>query len=469
MDADTRTIILIDDDVAPERAVPAAMQEILAIDKRMARTTRKLEAEFANVETKIHRFPRGLRGIDDGDGGRYIAPSVVAIGPYHHGAARLQEMEEVKLAAAYHLCRSSGHSTAKVYERVLSVAGAARGCYDAGDPSVEAVGEADFAAMMFIDGCFLLQYMVDGDDAAPVLRNRMALSTGPSIQKDIFLLENQIPWLVLEALAEFISVDGHRFVHDMGAKFLPGKAMAKSENGRRRLPWPWRCTGGRATKPADRSRGGEQQYKPAHLLGLLRFTQVGSMPEDMVKYKAFPLSLSSSAVELAEIGVVPTPSTEPWFGDARVRRCGLAGELLLSPVFLSEVTACWLVNMAALEASTAGASGDSDGFVVSSYLSVLAMLEDRKEDVHELRRRRVLHGALSNKQALGFFKGLGQHLRFGGRYFAALEEIDSYKRHRSLRIAAHKFVYNNYRFIAAFLSVTGVLIGIFKTLLSLKR
>ena len=187
MDADTRTIILIDDDVAPGRAVRVndddddavpAMQEILAIDKRMARTTRKLEAEFANVDTKIHRFPRGLRGIDGGDGGRYIAPSVVAIGPYHHGAARLQEMEEVKLAAAYHLCRSSGHSTAKVYERVRSVAGAARGCYDAGDPSVEAVGEADFAAMMFLDGCFLLQYMVDGDDAAPVLRNRMTLSTG---------------------------------------------------------------------------------------------------------------------------------------------------------------------------------------------------------------------------------------------------------------------------------------------------
>lgn len=153
----------------------------------------------------------------------------------------------------------------------------------------------------------------------------------------------------------------------------------------------------------------------------------------------------------------------------RVRRCRLASELLLSPVFLSEVTACWLVNMAALEASTAGARRESNGFVVSSYLSVLAMLMDRKEDVHELRRRRLLHGALSNKKALGFFKGLGQNLRFGGRYFAALEEIDSYKRHRSLRITVYWFVYNNYRFIAAFLSVTSVLIGIFKTLVSLKR
>ncbi|PUZ49938.1 hypothetical protein GQ55_6G019500 [Panicum hallii var. hallii] len=379
-------------------------------------------------------------------------------------------MEEVKLAAAHYLCRSSGRSTVEVYERVRSVAGAARGCYDAADPSVEGVGEADFAAMMFLDGCFLLQYMVDSDDAAPVLRNRMTLSTGPSIQKDIFLLENQIPWLVLEALTEFMSVDVRRFVDGMGAKFLPA-GKAKPENGLRRTLWG--CTG-RATKAADKSRGAggsaeEQQYKPPHLLGFLRFTQVGSMPEDMVTYTAFPRSLSSSAVELAEIGVVPTPSTEPWFGDVRVRRCHLVGELLLSPVFLSEVTACWLVNMAALEASTAGASRESDGFVVSSYLSVLAMLVDRKEDVHELRRRRLLHGALSNKQALGFFKGLGQHLRFGGRYFAALEEIDSYKCHRSLRIAAYKFVYNNYRFIAAFLSVTGVLIGIFKTLVALKR
>jgi hypothetical protein len=415
------------------------------------------------VETKIPRFPRGLRGIGgDGDGGRsrHITPSLVAIGPYHHGAPHLEKMEEVKLAAPYYLCSSTGHSTAEVYERVRSVAGAARACYDADDPFVAGLGDAEFAAMMFLDGCFLLQYMIDDSDTAPpVLRNRMTLSTGPSIQKDIFLLENQIPWLVLEALTEFMAVNVHRFVDDMGAKFLPGKLKPK-KNDRQRMRWASACIPAPASAPpSGKSRGGIEQYKPPHLLGLLRSTQVGDMPEEMLSYTAFPLSLSSSAVELAEIGVVLTPSTEPWFGDMRVRRCRLAGQLLLSPVFLSEVTACWLVNMAALEASTAGASRESDGFVVSSYLSVLAMLMDRKEDVHELRRRGLLHGALSNKQALGFFKGLGQNLRFGGRYFAALEEIDSYKRHRSVRITVYKFIYNNYRFIAAFLSVTGVLIG----------
>ena len=477
MDTNTRTILVIDDNLP-------------AIAERMATTTARLEADFSEVETKIHRFPGSLRGIG-GDNGRYVVPSVVAIGPYHHGAPHLQKMEEVKLAAAYYLCRASGRSTDQVYEKVRSVAGAARGCYDADDPAVVGLGDAQFAAMMFLDGCFLLQYMVAGGDAddddatPPVLQNRMTLSTGPSIQKDIFLLENQIPWLVLDALAEFMFVDVRGFVVGMGDKFLPWKGRMKKkpkDDGRRCCRRGMHCgscipTTTALAKTDEESRGvgssSTEQHKPPpppHLLGLLRFTQMSCMPAQAKNYRGVSSSWSSSAVELAEMGVVLTPSTEAWFGDMSLQRCCLYGKLSLSPVFLSDVTACWLVNMAALEASTAGAArDDTDGFVVSSYLSVLAMLMDRKEDVHELRRRGLVHGALSNKQALGFFKGLGQHLRFGRRYFAALEEIDSYKRYRSVRIKVYKFVYNNYKFIAAFLSVTGVLIGIFKTLLSLQR
>ncbi|RLN03648.1 hypothetical protein C2845_PM13G01670 [Panicum miliaceum] len=312
--------------------------------------------------------------------------------------------------------------------------------------------------MMFLDGCFLMQYIILGD-TSPVLLNRMTLSTGPSIHKDIFLLENQIPWLVLEVLTEFMSVDVSRFVHDMELKFLPAARKVKLVNGRRRMPWG--CTGG----------GTEHQYKPSHLLGLLRFTQVGSMPEYMVNDTGFPLSLSSSAVELAQIGVRLAPSTEPWFGVMRVRRGLLFGELSLSPPFLNDVTACWLVNMAALEASTAGATGASDGYVVSSYLSVLAMLMDSDDDVQQLRAKEVLHSTFSNKEVLRFFKGLARHLRFGVRYYATLEEIESYKRHRAVRIAIHKLLYNSFKAmtIATLFSIVGVLVGIFKTLLDNKK
>ncbi|CAN6300267.1 unnamed protein product [Urochloa humidicola] len=446
--AGTRTIAIHD----------GPTQEIVVdIEERTARANERLKAEFSMVDTKIHRFPRGLQRIG-GDGDRYIVPSVVAIGPYHHGAPHLQKMEEVKLAAAYQLCWDSHLSTQQVYEKVLSVAGEARRCYDADDPSVAGLSNADFAAMMFLDGCFLLQYMVPGG-TEPMLKNRMTLSTGLSIQRDIFLLENQIPWLVLDALIkEFMpNVDVRGFVARVQQEFHPGEGKAKV----------------RGDRGVDDIDGADGYKQPPHLLGLLWFTLVGSMPAHVKNYTGFVSSTlkSSSAVELAQIGVGLTASTEPWFGDMSVRRRYLFGEMILSPVFLNDITACWLVNIAALEASTAGGgSAASDGYTVSSYLSMLAMLMDREEDVQRLRAKRLLYSTFSDKQALRFFKGLAQHLRFGNRYLAILEAIHSYRRQGSVCIFVHRHLYNSYKAmtIATLFSIVGVLVGIFKTMLSNK-
>ncbi|XP_066351173.1 UPF0481 protein At3g47200-like [Miscanthus floridulus] len=463
--AGTKTILIRD---GPTHEI------VLAIDERTATANERLKAQFSKVDTKIHRFPRGLHGIG-GDSDRYIVPSVVAIGPYHHGLPHLQKMEEVKLAAAYHLYKHSGRSTSmEVYEKILSVVSDARGCYDADDPSLAGLSDADLATMMFLDGCFLLQYMVGGGDE-PVLQNRMTLSTGPSIQRDIFLLENQIPWLVLVVLTEFMNVDVRRFVSGMQEKFQPGK-------GKEKVRCWMHC--GSTPMPDERGPAGQRDrgvntgsdaddYTPPHLLGLLWYTQIGSMPANVKNYRGIVSSLkSSSAAELAEIGVKLTPSTKAWFGDMSFQyRRRLFGKLSLSPVFLNDITACWLVNIAALEASTSGASRESDGYTVSSYLSVLAMLMDREEDVQKLRAKKLLYSTFSDKQALHFFKGLAQHLRFGDRYFSILEAIYSYRRRCSVLIFIHRHLYNGYKAmtIATLFSIVGVLVGIFKTMLSNKK
>ncbi|XP_048548444.1 uncharacterized protein LOC125527970 isoform X3 [Triticum urartu] len=72
--------------------------------QEMVRNTReRLEADFSKLGTKIHRFPRGLRpGINE----RYIIPSFVSLGPYHHGSEQLLETEELKHAAATTCARS---------------------------------------------------------------------------------------------------------------------------------------------------------------------------------------------------------------------------------------------------------------------------------------------------------------------------------------------------------------------------
>ncbi|KAL6659531.1 hypothetical protein ACP70R_003571 [Stipagrostis hirtigluma subsp. patula] len=174
---------------------PPAREAWVDMEEMMNNGTERLERQVAMVQRRMHRFPHHLRGIGGADG-RYVVPSMVAIGPYHHGLPHLQAMEEVKHAAAYSLCRDSGRS---VYEKILSVVADARRCYTADDDAslVARLSDAEFAAMMFLDGCFLLQFLAD--TGGPLFAGRI-LSAGPSFIKDILLLENQIPWVVLEAL-----------------------------------------------------------------------------------------------------------------------------------------------------------------------------------------------------------------------------------------------------------------------------
>uniref|UniRef100_A0A0E0QDR3 Uncharacterized protein n=1 Tax=Oryza rufipogon TaxID=4529 RepID=A0A0E0QDR3_ORYRU len=361
----------------------------------------------AIAQGKIHRFPRGLRGIGGSDE-RYIAPTVVAIGPYRHGEPpHLQDMEKAKLAAANHFFAASVED---VYGKLLSVVGKARDCYDDDDKR---------RRVRRHDGCFLLHYLSRGS----------AVASDHTILKDVMLLENQIPWLVLDTLMEmeFLNVDVRNFVAGLGDKFFP-------KNGDKAGRWwsvVW-ATGqrGNITKLKRDINGGQsyESYRPAHLLVLLRFSQIWRMPEREINYVAANTSLlSSSAVELAQIGVNLTAST-------------------------------------AATSSGAAASYVYGDFVVSSYLSALAMLMDREEDVQQLRGHRVVLSTFSNTQTLDLFKRIGQHLSLGSRYFVVLEQIEAYRRNRPARTMVYKFLYKHIKAISVILSIVSVFVGIFKAL-----
>jgi hypothetical protein len=83
---------------------------------------------------------------------------------------------------------------------------------------------------------------------------------------------------------------------------------------------------------------GDEQRRPPHLPGLFRRRQVGTAT-------AHPRlsSLSTTAVELAEMGVKLTASETKRFVDMsmskRRRGLGIFGELSLAPVVLNDLTA----------------------------------------------------------------------------------------------------------------------------------
>ncbi|EEC82833.1 hypothetical protein OsI_27640 [Oryza sativa Indica Group] len=407
-------------------ATAAAEAVAIPVEEELKRAAEKMENNFSKIKTKIHRYPSIFRSLISTDD-RYFVPRAVAIGPYHHGAPHLKEAEEVKRAAAYYFCGESGHSVEEVYQRILLVAAEARSCY-VDDDTVASIGEGDFAAIMFHDGCFLLQYIIcSTDDIAPSLESWFN-SNDASMERDIFLLENQLPWVVLDALMTFRSVPVGEFISQESASFDAYTDLEK------------------------RSFVLDESYTPSHL--------------------PWPPS-NSSAIELAEIGINLVANKKTWFNDMSISKGALFGKLFMAPLVMDDQNACWLINMMALEicsASTGMASTGMDGEdTVCSYVSLLAMLMSREEDVHELRVKRILHGDFSNQRTLVFFKNLVDLIPIPFQHSYLLDNLEAYRRKRWMWIPIHKFIYNNLKTIVTVFSIIGVLVGIFKTLMSIKQ
>ncbi|CAN6331021.1 unnamed protein product [Urochloa humidicola] len=429
------------------------------VEEVWKKAANRFEADFSRIESKIHRFPPCLRGL----GARYMAPAAVGIGAYHRPSAasdNLWEMEGVKDLAAFHFVRQSGHSLEEVFEAVLSVEAQARGAY-AGEVAAD-MGALHFAFSMLRDGCFLLQYMLActaRHELAPSLACVLC-SNQAVISHDIMLLENQIPWVVIQTLRRFRTVPVEDFIAKM-ARTLQVRGDSKSE------PFGLEVNG----------------YRPPHLLGLLHYYKTGprntiaagagapSPPSNGGLIKR-PMSKAVSAIELQEMGIRLTATeTNKFFTDMRMKKTPLSAGIFLPPLLLDQVRACWLINMAAFEVCIgAGVREDSlQQPVVCSYLAVLAMLMDREEDVHELRARRLVQGELTNRETLDFFKTLIKHISGGAHYLRILEDIEDYKLKRGVWVKVHVFVYRNLKTIITVFSIIGVIAGIFKTLLSLKK
>ncbi|PIA38093.1 hypothetical protein AQUCO_02800023v1 [Aquilegia coerulea] len=147
----------------------------------------------------IFKVPRSLREIEY----KAYTPQVVCIGPYHRGKPSFQDMENHKWRLLRHLLERTGHKLELYLEAMAELEEQTRRSY--AKQSIEITSQ-EFIEMMLLDACFILELLrvsVKGfiycgySWGDPIFSSRGTL---PCIQRDMLMLENQLPLFVLDRL-----------------------------------------------------------------------------------------------------------------------------------------------------------------------------------------------------------------------------------------------------------------------------
>jgi hypothetical protein len=177
----------------------------------------------------IYRVPACVKDLNR----KAYQPQVVSLGPFHHGEPHLAPMDAHKRRALVHFLRRARRPP--LAEFAAAVAGLGErleGAYEGlGDEWRGGEGGRErFVELMVTDGCFLLELMraatgwevndYAGDD--PVFSAHGLLYTVPYIRRDMIMIENQLPLLVLDRLlaVETGKLDGVRTYVRIWMKFV---------------------------------------------------------------------------------------------------------------------------------------------------------------------------------------------------------------------------------------------------------
>ncbi|KAH7854176.1 hypothetical protein Vadar_011077 [Vaccinium darrowii] len=173
-------------------------------------TSHTMEAVVTDIvmtkPRRIEKVPLTIREDEKTKG--HFDPRVVSVGPYHHGKENLQMAERIKPMVAQSFVSSSGRAMAEFHWKILEMVDDARSYYLEG--STDEYSDKEFAEMMLIDGLFVSAIMESmasysmGRTIQDELKEHLGAHAVYLMLTDIFLLlENQLPYQVLELLMRF--------------------------------------------------------------------------------------------------------------------------------------------------------------------------------------------------------------------------------------------------------------------------
>ncbi|TVU23972.1 hypothetical protein EJB05_26364, partial [Eragrostis curvula] len=356
----------------------------------MAEVEEKLSEADASVEVSgwwrhsIYRVPACIKDLNP----KAYRPQAVSLGPFHHGDERLRPMEEHKRRALRHLLRRTGRPLREFAAAVEEVAEELHGAYRGLDAVAaewcggDDEGGAKFLEMMVVDGCFLLEVMraagaasggnfVGGDYAPndPIFSRHGVLYVVPYIRRDMLMLENQLPLLLL---AKLLTVEAAKPANDDTVNRMVLRFLSPSP------PLP-PAGAGLGLHPLDVFRR-SMLHGPYHT------------PENTTHHApASDMDIIRPATDLHEAGVRFKKSATDSLHDIRFRR----GVLSMPAMSIDDATQCTLLNMMAFERLHAGTGND-----VTAYVFFMDNILRTAKDVALLDSTGIIQNAIGSDEAV---------------------------------------------------------------------
>ncbi|XP_054782896.1 UPF0481 protein At3g47200-like [Prosopis cineraria] len=141
----------------------------------------------------IYKVPPKLRKVNE----EAYTPSVVSIGPYHHGEKRLESMQELKVWYVNRFLKRTPEKSLEDYLKALEdMEDKIRGGYS----ETIQMERDEFVRMILIDACFIIEFFL----SCLGLEDPLVKKLWPTadIKLDLILVENQLPFFVLTHLFE---------------------------------------------------------------------------------------------------------------------------------------------------------------------------------------------------------------------------------------------------------------------------
>ncbi|KAJ0019950.1 hypothetical protein Pint_31167 [Pistacia integerrima] len=188
------------------KAAPTAIEQIDKSDDASAdieNTAASLKRELQCIrpslisEGCIHRVPDRARRSNE----FFFTPRVVSIGPFHHGADELKRMEDYKRNCLAGFLQRTEVKLEKFVEVTKRNEVRLRNCYE----EIGGLNSHDFVKMVLLDSAFIIEVLLEDispDDEVPdceksLYSKKLLLH---EIRYDMILVENQLPFFILEEL-----------------------------------------------------------------------------------------------------------------------------------------------------------------------------------------------------------------------------------------------------------------------------